>query len=59
MNAPREEPRDIDYFKFKEALERLRKNLAEAQDSWTNGDGATLVSDIELDKFEKEVLEND
>jgi hypothetical protein len=31
--CPREEPQDIDYFKFKEALERLREEI-NTRDVW-------------------------
>jgi type IV secretory pathway VirB4 component len=44
------EPRDIDYFKFKDALENLKEEIENAKDNNFN------IFNL-LDKFEKEVLE--
>lgn len=69
MNAPREEPQDIDYFKFKEELEKLKKfikgrnqnlegNKLNPRINWEET-GTTELSNVlfMLDKFEQEVLE--
>lgn len=36
---------------LKEFIKRLKEELAKEQENWTNGDGATLVSNEVIDKL--------
>jgi len=40
----------------REFIRLLKKELAEEQDGWTNGDGATLVSNDVIDRLAGEKL---
>lgn len=37
--------------KWKQAVQKLKETLAKEQESWTNGDGATLISNHFIDKI--------
>jgi hypothetical protein len=62
-----DEPKDIDYFKFKEALEKLRSSLDDRKMCcvYLGGDYrepcnyTSRYMKIQIDKFEKEVLDGD
>jgi hypothetical protein len=40
----------------KEFIKKLKEELRKEQENWTNGDGATLISDLVIDKLAGERL---